>query len=103
MRVNTARPAESGGRLAAVSHRSGGPPINKNIYKMSQRERRRLKIDSLPEDLSTALNLFSKDEVLREALGEHIFEHYLAAKRSEWRDYQSQVHPWEVERYLTTY
>ena len=37
---------------------------------------------------------------MRETLGEHIFDHFLAAKREEWFDYIKHVSPWEVERYL---
>src|SRR4029079_16646719 len=61
-----------------------GPPINKNIYKMSHRERRHLRIDELPGNLSEALDELEKDDLVRETLGEHLFEHFLAAKREEW-------------------
>ena len=44
-----------------------------------------------------------KDEVVMEALGEHILAHFLQAKRAEWAEYISRVQPWEVERYLETY
>jgi glutamine synthetase len=80
-----------------------GPPINKNIFTMSQREKRRLKIGQLPANLSEALDELEKDAVIREALGEHILENYLRAKRQEWADYISHVHPWEQERYLGEY
>ena len=40
------------------------------------------------------------DEVIREALGDHVFNHYLDAKRDEWDEYRTQVSDWEVERYL---
>ncbi len=78
-------------------------PVNKNIFTMSEREKRRLKIKQLPADLSSALDKLEKDKVLAAALGDHIFEHYMAAKRQEWADYISHVHPWEQERYLTGY
>jgi glutamine synthetase len=80
-----------------------GEPINKNIYKMSQRERRRLKIENLPGDLNDAIGTLRKDRVVQEALGEHIYTHFLAAKREEWAEYIAHIHPWEVDRYLTTY
>jgi glutamine synthetase len=80
-----------------------GPPINKNIYKMSKRERRHLKIDELPGNLTEALDELEKDALIRETLGEHIFEHFVAAKREEWFDYIKHVSPWEVERYLGMY
>jgi glutamine synthetase len=40
---------------------------------------------------------------MRETLGDHIFDHLLAAKRSEWDSYIRHVSPWEIERYLNTY
>ncbi len=81
----------------------GGPPVNKNIFSMSHREKRRLKIDELPGDLDQALKHLSKDKVLIEALGDHIHEHFQHAKAVEWSDYISSVHDWERDRYLTTY
>jgi glutamine synthetase len=80
-----------------------GPPVNKNIFTMSQREKRRLKIGLLPANLSDALDELERDTLVREALGEHILENYLRAKRQEWADYISHVHPWEQERYLGVY
>ncbi len=77
-----------------------GPPINKNIYKMSHRERRHLRIDELPGNLSEALDELEKDDLVRDTLGDHLFEHFLAAKREEWLDYIKHVSPWEIERYL---
>ncbi len=81
------------------------PPesVDKNIYEMSVRERRRLKIDSLPGDLNEALDSFEKDAVVQAALGEHITKNFLEAKRGEWREYIAQVHPWELERYLASF
>jgi glutamine synthetase len=80
-----------------------GPPVNKNIYKMSHRERRHLRIDELPGNLSEALDELEKDDLVRETLGEHIFQHFLEAKREEWFDYIRHVSPWEIERYLAAY
>jgi glutamine synthetase len=80
-----------------------GAPVNKNIFAMSQREKRRLRIGQLPGNLSEALDELEKDEVVKDALGEHILENFLRAKRQEWADYISHVHPWEQERYLSEY
>src|SRR6188472_1439456 len=80
-----------------------GPPVNKNIYKMSHRERRHLRIDELPGNLSEALDELEKDDLVRETLGEHIFQHFLEAKREEWFDYIKHVSPWEIQRYLGVY
>lgn len=80
-----------------------GPPVNKNIFEMSHREKRRLKIDDLPPNLSEAIKHLKKDTVIQEALGQHIVEHFIAAKMAAWHEYIAQVHQWELDRYLTRY
>jgi glutamine synthetase len=80
-----------------------GPPVNKNIYRMSHRERRHLRIDDLPANLSEALDEFEKNALVRETLGDHIFQHFLDAKREEWEEYLRHVSGWEIERYLRVY
>jgi glutamine synthetase len=79
------------------------PSVNKNIFTMSQREKRRLKIDELPANLLEAVQNLEKNKVMREALGEHIFNHFVEAKKMEWSTYISQVHQWELDRYLSYY
>ncbi len=78
-------------------------PVDTNIFEMSFREKRRLRIDDLPRDLNEACEELEKDDVIRDALGEHIFQHFLAAKRAEWAEYSSAIHPWEMDRYLMKY
>src|SRR5690349_6026361 len=80
-----------------------GDPVNKNIARMSYRERRKYRIDDLPRDLHEALDYLEKDRVVRDALGEHIYERYVDAKRGEWEEYIERVSPWEVERYMGQY
>jgi len=90
--------------LDGVKNRIEPPePVTANVYKMSARERSRLKIKSLPANLGEAIALLEKDEVVKNSLGDHIYEQFVAAKKSEWSDYISSVHPWEVDRYLTKY
>ena len=79
------------------------PPVSGNVYTMSARERGRLKIKSLPANLGEAVDQLEKDDVVKEALGAHIAEHYVEAKRSEWNEYIAAVHPWELDRYLSSY
>jgi glutamine synthetase len=78
-------------------------PVNKNIFEMSYRERRKYRIDELPRDLHEALECLEKDEVIRAALGEHIYARFVEAKREEWQEYIGQVSEWELERYLGLY
>ena len=70
---------------------------------MSFRERRHLRIDELPGNLSDALDALEKDEVVQNALGRHIYEHFLEAKRNEWQEYIERVSGWEITRYLAVY
>jgi glutamine synthetase len=78
-------------------------PVNTNIWEMSHREKRRLRIDDLPRNLEEACDELEKDDVIRNALGEHITTQFLAAKRLEWQEYITQVSPWELENYLAKY
>ena len=47
-----------------------------------------------------AIDELEKDSVITEALGDHVFSHYIEAKRAEWDEYRTQVSDWEVDRYL---
>ncbi|HEX4561637.1 MAG TPA: type I glutamate--ammonia ligase, partial [Gemmatimonadales bacterium] len=78
-------------------------PVNKNIFEMSHRERRKYRIDELPRDLHQALECLEKDELIRAALGKHIYERFLEAKREEWEEYIGTVSDWELQRYLGRY
>jgi glutamine synthetase len=78
-------------------------PVNKNIFEMSFRERRKYRIDELPRDLHEALECLEKDAVIRGALGDHIYERFVEAKREEWEEYIGTVSEWEIDRYLAQY
>ncbi len=82
---------------------SPGEPVNKNIFEMSQREKRRHKIDELPGDLSEALKELRKDEIVKGALGEHLTTQFLEAKSAEWAKYIAVVHKWELDEYLARF
>ena len=78
-------------------------PVNKNIYHLTEEESAELGIEGLPHNLSAALDEFENDPVLTEALGAHITEAFLTEKRAEWAEYQSQVHQWEIDRYMESF
>jgi len=80
-----------------------GEPINKNIYQLTEQERKGLGIESLPVNLKEALEELEKDEVIQSALTPHILKNYIKAKKEEWDTYSIQVHQWELDRYLTIY
>lgn len=75
-------------------------PVEKNIYSLSEEERKKYGIEQLPESLGHALAIMTKSELVREALGDHIFENLIHVKRKEWEAYRLQVTKWEVENYL---
>ncbi len=92
-----------GAGLDGITNKIEPPaPVNKNIYTMSARERARNKIGVLPGNLSEAITALEKDEVVKDALGPHIANHFIAAKKQEWSEYIAQVHDWELHRYLGT-
>jgi glutamine synthetase len=62
-----------------------------------------LGLPSLPRDLGEALEQMRSSELMRSALGDHVFRWYLANKQAEWQEYQSVVSEWEVRRYLPRY
>ncbi len=64
--------------------------------------RRRL-LTTLPTSLHEALDALEQSDLVSDALGLNVFERFLEAKRIEWNEYEVEVSPWELERYLTTY
>ncbi|MEW6243248.1 MAG: type I glutamate--ammonia ligase [Bacillota bacterium] len=78
-------------------------PVNRNIYSMTSKERADLGIGSLPGSLGEALDELKQDDVIINALGDHIFSRFVEAKQIEWDIYRTQVHPWEIEQYLNVF
>ncbi len=77
-----------------------GEPVEESLFEMDAARIAEKGIRELPGTLGEALDELERDEVIREALGDHIFAHYLEAKRAEWNAYRTQVSSWELERYL---
>jgi len=75
-------------------------PIERDVYHLSVDERKELGIDSLPGSLIEAIELTEKSELVREALGEHVFNNFILSKKVEWDDYRMTIHPYELEKFL---
>ncbi|MDP3296880.1 MAG: glutamine synthetase family protein [Thermodesulfovibrionia bacterium] len=75
-------------------------PVEKDIYHLSDEERKKLGIKSLPGSLIEAVEITEKSELLRKALGDHIFNNLITNKKVEWDNYRIRIHPYEIERYL---
>jgi glutamine synthetase len=75
-------------------------PVEEDVYHLGEVDMRERQLTTLPGSLAEALDELEKDEVIKEALGSHIYERFMEAKRQEWDEYRIQVTPWELERYL---
>jgi glutamine synthetase len=78
-------------------------PVEENLYHLDAAKLESRKIRQLPGTLREALDELSRDDVIRDALGEHIFERFVEAKTEEWDEYRMQVSAWEVDRYLEAF
>lgn len=77
--------------------------VDCNIFRMSAQERRERKIEELPGTLAEAVSCMEEDAFMKETLGEHLFEKYIALKKEEWNRYRSQVTDWEIREYLNQF
>lgn len=75
-------------------------PVEEDIFEMSPSERARRRIQSLPGSLAEAIAETEKSELVREALGAHIFDKFIANKKIEWDRYRIHVSRYEIENYL---
>jgi glutamine synthetase len=71
-----------------------------SFLELSAKERSAAGVHDLPQSLAEALDAMEGSDLVREALGDHIFEWFLRNKRAEWADYKAQVTPFELDRYL---
>ncbi|MBI4837983.1 MAG: glutamine synthetase [Nitrospirae bacterium] len=75
-------------------------PVEKDIYHLTEEEKHQLGIKSLPGSLIEAIEIAEKSDVVRKALGDHIFNNFIENKKIEWDNYRIKIHPYEIERYL---
>ena len=82
---------------------TAGDPVRENIYEFDEAKRDEYGIEMLPGSLSEAIDALEADEVVQEALGEHVYAKFVEAKRKEYDDYRIEVSQWELDRYLETF
>jgi glutamine synthetase len=75
-------------------------PVEENVYEMTVEQRRKRGIGTLPASLLEAIQLTEKSELVRKALGNHVFEAFIQNKKIEWDQYRTQVTDYELKRYL---
>jgi glutamine synthetase len=78
-------------------------PVEENLYHFTDEDLKRRNIPTLPATLGEAISELEKCDVVREALGEHIFERLVEAQTAEWGEFRTHVSEWERERYLEIY
>lgn len=78
-------------------------PVESNIYKLTSKERKKQRIDSLPGSLADALEQMDKSLVAQASLGEHIFKEFMTSKKKEWDSFRTYVSQWELDKYLERY
>jgi len=75
-------------------------PVEENVYEMSNEERERRGIGTLPGSLIEAIHITEKSELVRKALGNHVFDAFIKNKKIEWDHYRTHVSEYELKRYL---
>ena len=75
-------------------------PVEENVYEMREKERQARGIDTLPASLLEAILLTEKSELVRKALGDHVFSAFIANKKIEWDQYRTQITEYELNKYL---
>jgi glutamine synthetase len=75
-------------------------PMETNLYHLTAEQRTERGITALPETLGEAITELSKSDMVRKALGPHIFDRYVELKRKEWDEYRVQLSQWEMDKYL---
>jgi len=78
-------------------------PVRENIYEFDEAKREEYGITTLPSNLGEAIDALEADELVLDALGDHVGEKFLEAKQSEYDDYRVDVSDWELDRYLETF
>ena len=87
--------------LAGIEQKVVPPdPVEENVYKMTEEERLKRRIRQLPGSLLEAIQLTEKSQMVREALGDHVFEHFIENKKVEWDRYRIQITSYEIDKYL---
>jgi len=90
--------------LDGIKSRKEPPQImDQNVFDLTPEELKERSIEILPSTINESCNYLEKDELIREKLGAHVHNNILRLARAEWDAYRTQVHEWEVSRYLNTF
>ncbi|PIU40938.1 MAG: glutamine synthetase [Candidatus Omnitrophica bacterium CG07_land_8_20_14_0_80_42_15] len=87
--------------LEGIEKRYKAPaPMDKNLYHLTDIERKEKGIETLPDSLGAAIAITEESKLVKKILGDHIFPRFVELKKKEWDDYRIQVSQYELEKYL---
>jgi glutamine synthetase len=75
-------------------------PLEKDVYHLDYEEMSQLGVTCLPGSLIEAIEIAQASQLLKETLGEHIFNNLIMSKKIEWDEYRKRVHEYEINTYL---
>jgi glutamine synthetase len=78
-------------------------PVEENVYCFDDKKLEELSIGMLPQTLNEALREMRKSDLVRDTMGEHVFEEFGRSAQAQWDAFRLQVTPWEIETYLPVY
>jgi glutamine synthetase len=75
-------------------------PINENLFELTADQREALGVKNLPDNLKEAIELLKEDKLMKETLGDHIFNKFVELKNKEWEEFKKTVTEWEIKKYI---
>jgi glutamine synthetase len=75
-------------------------PVEENVYEMTDKERKKWNISTLPASLYEAIKLCEESQLVHKALGDHVFDALIQNKKIEWDQYRINVTEYELKKYL---
>ena len=80
-----------------------GDPFNIDMYELSDKQLKKLKVKQLPRTLLESVESFDKDPLSEQVMGVELKNAYVDLKSKEWWDYHNHVSQWEIDNYLTKF
>jgi len=74
--------------------------INENLFALTPDQREKLGVKNLPDNLKEAIDLLKESQLMKESLGEHIFNKFIDLKSKEWDEFRKTVTEWEIKKYI---
>jgi glutamine synthetase len=79
-----------------------GNMVDYNVFDFTEQHLKEKGIETLPDTLSKSAEYLEQDEFLKEKLGQHVHNNIIRLAKAEWDAYRTEVHEWEIKRYLNT-